>query len=234
MALHRRLQRLDRDASKDAAHNAACWLRSYLSERRWLGSSGNWVLRMRTLGQWRDVAEGFWRRDLSWGRRRFTGIGYLSWYGCLANGPFAVANDEDHQDERGERRNPYPCGMPPGEPAMANSFGAPGWRLVGGRKRKRNDLPAVRANGEMRECLLLLMRGQGVFDEGAELVRVWMLPGLKNFAHGCPDAAAAFVAVCSENEVVCELCSKARRLISRSRGSLPSASSAARLLSPPA
>ena len=117
---------------------------------------------------------------------------------------------------------------------MADRFGLQNWRLVGGRKREGNNLPAVRAKGEMRECLLLLMRGQGVFDEGAELVRVWMLPGLKNFAHSCPDAAAAFAAVCSENEVACELCSKARRLISRSRGSLPSASSAARLLSPPA
>ncbi len=84
----------------------------------------------------------------------------------------------------------------------------------------------------MRECLLLFMRGQGVFDEGVELVRVWMLPGLEKFAHSCLDAAAGFAAVCSENEVVCELCSKPRRLISRSRGSLPRASSAARLLNP--
>jgi hypothetical protein len=117
---------------------------------------------------------------------------------------------------------------------MANSFGLQDGRLVDGRKREGNDLPAVRAKGEMRERLLLLVRGQGVLDEGIKLVRVWMLPGLKNFAHSCPDAAAVFVAVCSENEVVCELCSKARRLISRSRGSLPSASSAARLLRPPA
>src|SRR5271156_5465807 len=86
----------------------------------------------------------------------------------------------------------------------------------------------------MRKGLLLLMLRQGVFDEGVELVRVWMLPGLEKFAHSCLDSAAAFAVVCSENEVVCELCSKARRLISRSRGSLPSASSAARLLNPPA
>ena len=106
--------------------------------------------------------------------------------------------------------------------------------LVHWRKRERNNLPAGRANGQMRERLLLLMRGQSVLDEGVELVRVWMLPGLEKFAHGCLDAPAASAVVCSENEVVCELCSKARRLISRSRGSLPSASSAARLLNPPA
>jgi hypothetical protein len=34
------------------------------------------------------------------------------------------------------------------------------------------------------------MRGQGVFDEGVELVRVWMVPGLDKFAHSCPDAAS--------------------------------------------
>jgi hypothetical protein len=117
---------------------------------------------------------------------------------------------------------------------MANSLGLQDRRLVAGRKRKGNDLAAVRANSEMRESLLLLVRGQGVLDEGVELVRVWMLPGLEKFAHSCLDAAAAFAAVCSENELVCELCSKARRLISRSRGSLPRASSAARLLNPPA
>ena len=48
-----------------------------------------------------------------------------------------------------------------------------------------------RAKGEMRECLLLLMRGQRVLDKGVELVRVWMLPGLEKFAHSCLDAAAA-------------------------------------------
>src|SRR5580698_879869 len=86
----------------------------------------------------------------------------------------------------------------------------------------------------MREHLLLLVRGQGALEERVKLVRVWMLPGLEKFAHSCLDAAVALAAVCSENEEVCELCSKARRLISRSRGSLPSVSSAARLLKPPA
>ena len=117
---------------------------------------------------------------------------------------------------------------------MANGFWLPGWELLAGRKRERNNLPAVGADSEMGQCLLLLMRGQSVLNEGVELVRVWMLPGLDEFAHGCPDAGLKSDAVCSENVLVCELCSKARRLISRSRGSLPSASSAARLLNPPA
>ena len=145
------------------------------------------------------------------------------------NPPFAITDEEDHQDQSRKRGNSRPCGMPAGEPATAIDG-----MQDGRRKRERNDLPAGRASGKMRECLLLLMRGQGVLDEGVELVRVWMLPGLKNFAHSCPDGAAASAAICFENELVCELCSKARKLISRSRGSLPSASSAARLLNPPA
>ena len=145
------------------------------------------------------------------------------------NNPLLMANEEDHQDDSGERGNPCPC-----PPAMANRFGRQDGRLGCGRKREGNDLPAVRAKGEMRKRLLLLVRRQGVLYESVELVRVWMLPGLEKFAHSCLDAAVASAAVCSENEEVCELCSKARRLISRSRGSLPSASSAARLLDPPA
>jgi hypothetical protein len=29
----------------------------------------------------------------------------------------------------------------------------------------------------------LLVRRQSAFDEGIQLVRVWMMPGLKKFAH---------------------------------------------------
>ena len=117
---------------------------------------------------------------------------------------------------------------------MPNNFEPSRWGRIVRRERESDDLPAVRADRQMRERLLLLVRGQGALDEGVELVRVWMLPGLEKFAHSCLDAEAAFAAVFSENDVVCELCNKARRLISRSRGSLPSASSAARLLNPPA
>jgi hypothetical protein len=47
---------------------------------------------------------------------------------------------------------------------------------------------AVAAGIEMREHLLLLMGGQRVVSEGAELLRVWMVPGLEEAIHlvaGC-------------------------------------------------
>jgi hypothetical protein len=79
----------------------------------------------------------------------------------------------------------------------------------------------------MGEGLLLLVRRQSVLDEGAELIRVWMLPGLEKVAHILSDA------VLPENGGLCEVCSNARRFNSISRGSVPRASSAARLLRPP-
>ena len=47
---------------------------------------------------------------------------------------------------------------------------------------------AVAAAVQMCEHLLLLMRGQRVVSEGAELLRVWMVPGLEEAVHlvaGC-------------------------------------------------
>src|SRR5580700_2594619 len=85
----------------------------------------------------------------------------------------------------------------------------------------------------MGERLFLLMRRQNVFNEGAELIRVWMLPGLEEFAHILSDAAPVMDAAIPENGGICEVCSKARRFNSMSRGSVPSASCAARLLRPP-
>ena len=93
--------------------------------------------------------------------------------------------------------------------------------------RERDDTAAMRADGQMGEGRLLLVRRQGMFDECAELIRVWMLPGLEKFAHTLSDA------VLSENGGLCEVCSNARRFNSTSRGSVPRASSAARLLRPP-
>jgi len=56
--------------------------------------------------------------------------------------------------------------------------------IVNWRKRECDNLPAVRADGEVGESLLEFVRRQRVFDEGVELVRVWMVPGLEEFAHG--------------------------------------------------
>jgi hypothetical protein len=35
----------------------------------------------------------------------------------------------------------------------------------------------------MRQSLLALVLGQRVLDESADLVRVWMMPGLEEIAH---------------------------------------------------
>jgi hypothetical protein len=109
-------------------------------------------------------------------------IGHLGWCGWPVSGHPAVANEEEQQDE-GDCRNARPCGMPAGEPTSPNCFRLPSLDLAPRRKREGNDLPAGRANGQMSECLLLLMYGQRVLDEGVELVRVWMLSGLEKFAH---------------------------------------------------
>jgi hypothetical protein len=42
---------------------------------------------------------------------------------------------------------------------------------------------AVEADGKMGEHLLLFVRGERVLGEGAELVRVWMVPGLEDIVH---------------------------------------------------
>src|ERR1700722_19290553 len=229
------------NTTQDSAHDPACPAASRslsrFRRRRRLRCGGNSLLLFGTLGKRRLtaslVASGFRRRALDQRSCGFTRISYLRRHRFLVNPPFAISNKENHQDKSGKRGNPRPCEMPAGEPTMANS-GFQNQRRIGRWKRKRNNLPAGRTIGKMRECRLLLMRGQSVLDKGVELVRVWMLPGLKSFAHSCPEGIAAFATVCSENAVICELCNKARRLISRSRGSLPSASSAARLLNPPA
>src|SRR5271154_1861846 len=98
-------------------------------------------------------------------------------------------------------------------------------------QRERNDAAAVWTNGQMGESLFPLVRRQNVLDEGAELICVWVLPGLKEIAHILSDAGMD--AVIAVNGVVCEVCSRARRFNSISRGSAPRASSAARLLRPP-
>jgi hypothetical protein len=46
------------------------------------------------------------------------------------------------------------------------------------RERDRDDGAAVGAVGKVGQRLLALVRRQSLFDEGGELVRVWMLSGL--------------------------------------------------------
>jgi hypothetical protein len=68
------------------------------------------------------------------------------------------------------------------------------------RQRKRDDGAAVPADGKVRERLLLQMRRQSMFDECVELVRVWMLPGLEEFAHSESDASLGTLSFLSKNE----------------------------------
>src|SRR6202051_1035046 len=107
------------------------------------------------------------------------------------------------------------------------------WQFLDRRQREREHAAAVRANSQMSERLFLLVRRECVFNEGAELIRVWMLAGLEEFAHILSDAVIRWEAVLSENGGLCEVCSNARKFNSISRGSVPRASSAARLLRPP-
>ena len=54
----------------------------------------------------------------------------------------------------------------------------------------------------MSQHLLVLVPRQSVFDEGVELVSVWMMPGLEEVAHVGSDAAVVVEIVLSENEEV--------------------------------
>jgi hypothetical protein len=77
--------------------------------------------------------------------------------------------------------------------------GRPPWFADGGVQRlrrlfhfgqgQRNNRAAVRAHGEMVEHLLAFVRGQRLFDEGADLVRVGMALELERLAHIGPVAA---------------------------------------------
>jgi hypothetical protein len=93
--------------------------------------------------------------------------------------------------DRGKRGGGRPGQGPtrPPEPALgdAKRFRA----FFFGRLRERDHGAALRADGQMTKHLFSLMRGQSLLDEGADLVRVWMLPELKRFAHREPDAGIA-------------------------------------------
>jgi len=112
-----------------------------------------------------------------------------------------------HNDD-GERGEGYGGGSGPGEvPAGKPGVVGPGFRgscgeglggFFDGRKREEDDAAAVRAMGEVGEGLLILVSGEGLLCEGAELVgirmagtwmigagteRIGMVAGLEEFAH---------------------------------------------------
>jgi hypothetical protein len=92
----------------------------------------------------------------------------------------SVTDEDDHEDECSCCSDGWPGHVPAEEPGLRGRLGQ---GFINWRKRKRDDLPAIGADGEVGEGLLALVRGQGALDEGAELVRVWMMPGLEEFAH---------------------------------------------------
>jgi hypothetical protein len=58
-----------------------------------------------------------------------------------------------------------------------------GLRLFNFGQRHGNHGAALLARGEMVEHLLAIVRGERVLDEGADLVRVWMVSGLERLTH---------------------------------------------------
>jgi len=76
------------------------------------------------------------------------------------------------------------------------------WSFTNRREREPDNGAAVRADGKVREGLLLLVRRQAVLGKRGELVRVGMVSGLEEFAHNESDAAVGAEAVLSENDAV--------------------------------
>ena len=97
--------------------------------------------------------------------------------------------------------------------------------------RQIDDAAALGTLGQMSEGLSLLVWRERAVRKGAELVGVWVFAGFELFAQGSPSVICFAL---SGNAVDSEVCNSERRLISISRGSVPSTSSALRSLSPSA
>src|SRR5208282_288308 len=113
---------------------------------------------------------------------------------------------------------------PPPDPSF--HWCSPSWLCLLLRLHEKHSLPALRAFGQVQQHPLLFPRGSCALDEHTELVSVGMYPGLEFLVHSCRSLL--------EFGSPFDSCSNLRRLISTSPGSVPSASSAARRLSPPA
>src|SRR5260370_2240074 len=92
------------------------------------------------------------------------------------------------------------------------------------RLHEKRSLPAVRAFGQVRQHPLLFPRGGCTLHEHTELASVGMARGLEISGHPCPYIL--------EFGSASDSCSNLRKLMSKSLGSVPSASSAARRLRP--
>jgi len=103
------------------------------------------------------------------------------WRGADRCGAMIGVNDDE--GHRGEGHRDRPGQVPAGEPGSARGCGLGLEQFLGQGKRERDDGAAVCADGQVGEGLLVLVGRQGVLGEGAELVRVWMMPGLERFGH---------------------------------------------------
>jgi hypothetical protein len=92
----------------------------------------------------------------------------------------SVTDVDDDKHKRSYYSDEGPGEVPGEEPWFVNRLRQ---EFFNWGKRKCDNLPAMGANGEVSEGLLALESRQCVFDEGVELVRVWMMPGLEEFAH---------------------------------------------------
>jgi hypothetical protein len=90
---------------------------------------------------------------------------------------------EDKRDQRGEGYGDGPGEVPSVEPWPAHGLGVRVRGLGGRRQRERDNGATCGTAGEVGERPLALMRRQRVLNKGVELVRVWMVPGLMEFAH---------------------------------------------------
>jgi hypothetical protein len=96
-----------------------------------------------------------------------------------------VAQMDGKYDEEGDCETSRQCKVPAGEPRPMRCNRS---RMGGGffdnrRLGEVGDFAAVRADSEMSQHLLLLMRRQSMLNEGAELVCVGMLAGLEGLGH---------------------------------------------------
>jgi hypothetical protein len=107
--------------------------------------------------------------------------------------------DNNNNGERCDGCSGGPRESPARKPGLVYNIMLYAQRLLHRRHGERHDGAAVRTDREMGECLLVLMKRQSMFDEGVELVRVWMMPGLKEVAHSGSDVVVVAEAVLSEN-----------------------------------
>ncbi|HWW23085.1 MAG TPA: hypothetical protein VNY78_04230 [Edaphobacter sp.] len=119
---------------------------------------------------------------------------------CAASHGFGPADVDNNNDgERGDSCSGGPRESPAGKPGLAYNIMLCAQRFLHWRYGERYDGAAVRTDGKMGKRLLVLMKRQSMFNEGVELVRVWMMPGLKEVAHSGSDVVVMAEAVLSEN-----------------------------------